>query len=76
MTGIEIVGIWIAHANFELIGPDQLQGHGTASYYTGAQDGDQDGFPDDGQEPIACAPWQWSGRRITAVPACTPAPMP
>ena len=76
LGGIEIVGIWIAHANFELTGPDQLQGYGTVSYYMAAQDVDQDGFPDADQEPIACVPWQWSGRRITAVPACTPSPMP
>jgi steroid delta-isomerase-like uncharacterized protein len=74
--GIEIVGIWIAHANFELIGSDRLQGHGTVSYYMAAQDVDQDGFPDDDQEPIVCAPWEWSGRRVTDVPACTPVPMP
>ncbi len=68
---IEIVGIWIAHANFEVVGPDQLHGQGTVSYYMAAQDADQDGFPDDGQEPILCAPWEWSGRRVTDVPACT-----
>lgn len=72
MTGIEIVGIWIAHANFELTGPDQLQGYGTVSYYAATQDANQDGYPDDGEQPLTCAPWQWSGRRITHVPACIP----
>ena len=73
---LEIDGIWTADANFELLGPDQLQGYGTASYYLSAQDADQDGFPDEGEEPIACFPWAWTGKRLTAMPGCTPAPMP
>jgi len=73
---LEIDGIWTADANFELLGPDQLQGYGTASYYLSAQDADQDGFPDEGEEPIACFPWAWTGKRLTAMPSCTPPPMP
>ncbi|MBL7187616.1 MAG: nuclear transport factor 2 family protein [Phycisphaerae bacterium] len=73
---LEIDGIWIADANFELLGPDQIQGHGTASYYMAAQDADQDGFPDEGQEPVACVPWTWTGKRLTLMPACELAPMP
>lgn len=76
-TGVmEIIGMWTVDANFELVGPDALQGQGTASYYMAAQDADQDGFPDDGQEPVLCAAWGWSGSRLTPLPGCTPPPMP
>jgi len=73
--GVAIDGIWTADANFELIGPDQLKGHGTGSYYLAAQDADQDGFPDEGQEPVLCLPWTWAGKRLTPVPGCEPPPM-
>jgi predicted ester cyclase/ketosteroid isomerase-like protein len=75
-TGImEIVGIDTLKAYFEVVGPDQIQGHGTASYYIAAQDADQDGFPDEGEEPVACFPWEWTSKRLTALPGCTPAPI-
>ena len=73
--GVAIDGIWTADASFELIGPDQLQGHGTGSYYMAAQDADQDGFPDEGQEPVLCLPWTWNGKRLTPLPGCTPPPL-
>lgn len=73
---IEIVGLDTVDAHFTLVGPDLLRGHGTASYYVAEQDADQDGFPDEGQEPIICLPWAWTAKRLTAVPGCLPAPMP
>jgi ketosteroid isomerase-like protein len=74
-TGImEIVGLSTAKAHFELLGPNLLQGYGTGSYYLAAQDADQDGFPDEGQEPIYCAPWTWTGKRLTPLPGCDLAP--
>jgi len=72
----EIVGIATINAHFELVGPDLIQGHGTGSYYMAAQDADQDGFPDEGQEPVLCVPWEWTARRLTVLPGCIPAPMP
>lgn len=69
---IEIVHIEVLNARFEVLGPDYLQGQGSASYYVAAQDADQDGFPDDGQEPVACFPWSWTSRRLTSMPGCVP----
>jgi hypothetical protein len=71
---IEIVGMDTVFAHFTLVGPDLIQGYGTASYYMAAQDADQDGFPDEGEEPVMCQPWEWNKRRLTALPSCTPAP--
>jgi len=74
-TGImEIVGIDTLNAHFEVVGPDQIVGQGMASYYMAAQDADQDGFPDADQEPVACFPWEWTCKRLTVMPGCTPAP--
>jgi predicted ester cyclase len=72
----EFVGLFTVKGYFELLGPDMLQGHGTGSYYLAVQDADRDGFPDEGQEPVACVPWTWTGKRLTAMPGCTPTPMP
>ena len=69
-ASLVIVGINTLKAYFEVIGPDQLQGQGTASYYMAAQDADQDGFPDEGEEPVLCAPWEWTSRRLTLIPGC------
>jgi hypothetical protein len=72
----QIVGIATIKAYFELVGPDQIRGSGTGSYYLATQDADQDGFPDDGEEPAVCLPWSWTSRRLTTMPGCTPTPMP
>ena len=66
--GIEILGLHTVDARFELLGPDLLQGHGTASYYMAAQDADQDGFPDEGQEPALSYEFTWTGKRLTPLP--------
>jgi predicted ester cyclase len=71
----EFVGLYTIKAYFELLDPDTLQGHGTGSYYLAEQDADRDGFPDEGQEPVACVPWAWTGKRLTPVPGCTPPPL-
>ncbi|MCF7975155.1 MAG: ester cyclase [Phycisphaerae bacterium] len=68
----EFAGLFTIKAYFELLDPDHLQGHGTGSYYLASQDADRDGFPDEGQAPVACVPWEWTGRRLTAMPGCTP----
>lgn len=71
----ELVGVFTIKAHFELLDPDTLQGQGTGSYYLIEQDADRDGFPDEGQEPLACIPWAWTGKRLTPLPGCTPPPM-
>lgn len=70
----EIVGIGIVSGTFELTGPDQGHGQGMGAYYTADQDLDQDGFPDEGQEPAICAPWEWTAKRLTMMPGCVPMP--
>ena len=72
----EIVGMGVISATFEIVAPDLIYGGGTGSYYMAAQDADQDGFPDEGQEPVLCLPWGWTGKRLTAMPGCIPTPMP
>jgi len=72
----EIVGIGIVAGTFELIGPDLVQGQGTGAYYMPEQDTDQDGFPDEGQEPVVCVPWEWTGKRLSTMAGCVPTPLP
>jgi len=72
----EIVGIGIVNGTFEFVGPDLAQGQGTGAYYMAAQDADQDGFPDEGQEPVVCVPWAWTSKRLTMMPGCVPTPLP
>jgi predicted ester cyclase len=67
----EIVGIGTVTGTFELVGPDLSQGGGTGAYYMPQQDADQDGFPDEGQEPVVCVPWGWTAKRLTIMSACT-----
>jgi len=72
----EIVGIGIVSGTFELVDPDLAQGLGTGAYYMPEQDADQDGFPDEGQEPAVCVPWEWMSKRLTTMPGCVPMPEP
>jgi steroid delta-isomerase-like uncharacterized protein len=71
----EIVGIGIVTGTLELVGPDLAQGQGAGAYYMAAQDADQDGLPDEGQEPVVCVPWGWTAKRLTIMPGCVPTPM-
>ena len=72
----EIVGIGIVNGAFELVGPDLSRGQATGAYYVAAQDADQDGFPDEGQEPVVCVPWAWTSKRLTIMPGCVPTLLP
>jgi steroid delta-isomerase-like uncharacterized protein len=71
---LELMGIFTVNAHFEVIGPDYLYGQGTESCYLASQDADRDGFPDEGEEPVACVPWGWTSKRVTLVPGCAPVP--
>jgi len=73
---VVIVGMNTLQAQFEVTAPDLLHGQGTAAYYLASQDADGDGFPDEGEEPVACFPWQWTSKRLMQMPGCVPAPMP
>jgi hypothetical protein len=57
-----IVGMAIITGTLELTGPDSLLGQGTAAYYLSELDADQNGLPDEGQEPVLQIPWQWIGQ--------------
>ncbi|UCD50393.1 MAG: ester cyclase, partial [Phycisphaerales bacterium] len=72
----EIIGIAVVAGSVQLVGPDLAQGQGTGAYYLASQDGDQDGFPDDGEAPALCVPWQWTTKRLTMMPGCVPTPLP
>lgn len=76
MQHTEIVGIDVTTGQFELTGPDSIQGQGQAAYYFAAQDADQNGFPDEGQEPVLCLPWVWTAQRLGIMLGCDPMPMP
>ena len=60
----EIVGIGIETGTFKLTGPDQAQGQATRACYLAAQDADQDGFPDEGQDPVVSLPCIWTAKRL------------
>ncbi len=68
----EIVGIGVVAGTFQLIGEDAIFGQGAGGYYLAVQDADQDGFPDEGEEPIVCMPWGWMSERLTLMPGCMP----
>jgi predicted ester cyclase len=70
----EIVGYGVVTGTFQLMEEDFIIGQGTGSYYLAAQDADQNGFPDEGEEPIACIPWGWTAERLTMMPGCVPTP--
>jgi hypothetical protein len=71
VKSVEIVGLVTVNAHFEVIGPDFLYGQGTESCYLASQDADRDGFPDDGQKPVAVIPWGWTSKRLTQMPEPT-----
>jgi hypothetical protein len=68
--------------------PDTLEWNGTVSIYSAMehpghmfgdlpdQDQDNDGLPDEGQQPILCMPTNGICHRIGLLPPCEPAPMP
>lgn len=74
VEGIEIIGLVTVNVHFEVIGPDFLYGQGTESCYLASQDVDKDGFPDEGEEPVACVPWGWTSKRLTFMQGCVPTP--
>jgi hypothetical protein len=71
---LEFMGLFTENANFDVIGPDLLYGQGAESCYIASQDGDRDGFPDEGEEPVACIPWGWTSKRLTLIPGCVTTP--
>lgn len=72
----EMMGISIITGAFELTGPNTLWGQGVGAYYLASQDADQNGMPDEGEEPIACVPWGWTGQRLTIMQGCAQTLLP
>lgn len=72
----EILVIYITHSTWTMTGPDTKEGTAMMSTYLASQDMDQDGFPDEGQEPVSCDPFTFTGRRLRVMPSCVPTPMP
>ncbi len=72
----QIAGIGIAKNTWTITGPDTNEGQAILSSYVGGQDTDGDGLPDEGQEPILCTPFPFTSKRLGAMPACVPTPMP
>lgn len=72
----EIVHIEVCNANWEIIERNRIEGEATVAVYLADQDGDFDGLPDEDQEPIICAYYTYSAKRLQPIPPCEPTPMP
>ncbi len=72
----ETVAIGVCNATWTITGPDTNEGTATVAMYLASQDADQDGLPDEGQEPVDCMPFSYTSKRLKSMPACVPTPMP
>lgn len=72
----ELVTIGISTSTWRLTGPDTKEGQATYAVYLASQDADGDGFPDEGEEPISCTPFTFTGRRLRVMPGCVLTPLP
>jgi hypothetical protein len=72
----ELATIGISTSTWRITGPDTKEGQATYAVYLANQDADGDGFPDEGEEPVACTPFTFTGRRLRVMPDCVPTPMP
>ncbi len=72
----ELATIGISTSTWRITGPDTKEGEATYAVYLASQDADGDGFPDEGEEPISCTPFTFTGRRVHVMPGCTLTPMP
>ncbi|UCD50392.1 MAG: ester cyclase [Phycisphaerales bacterium] len=68
----EIVYISILSGKARFVDRNTLAGEGTHAFYLGSQDVDGDGFPDEGEAPIACFPYASTARRVQLLPPCVP----
>lgn len=72
----ELATIGISTGTWQMTGPDTKEGQATYAIYLASQDADGDGFPDEGEEPVSCTPFTFTGRRLHVMPGCTLTPMP
>jgi len=69
----ETTVILIAHTEWTLTGPDTNEGTAVMGVYLAEQDADDDGFPDPGQEPVICMPFEFKSKRLRKMPIpCIP----
>lgn len=71
---METVYIGIVHAEWTLTGPNTNEGKAIEAIYLAEQDADGDGFPDPGEQPIACPEFAFTSKRLTMMPPCVPMP--
>ena len=65
--------ILVAHTEWTLTGPETNEGTAVMGVYLAAQDADDDGFPDPGQEPVICMPFDFTSKRLRKLPVpCIP----
>jgi steroid delta-isomerase-like uncharacterized protein len=70
----EIVYISIIYSKVQLVDENTISGGGTHAFFLPSADGDGNGLPDAGQEPIACLPYMLTAKRVSLMPACVPLP--
>ncbi|HUU17105.1 MAG TPA: hypothetical protein VMW72_08155 [Sedimentisphaerales bacterium] len=68
----EIVYISVIYSKAQLIDENTMEGQGTHAFYLPSADADDDGLPDDSQEPIACLPYTITSKRVGLIPPCVP----
>jgi len=64
--------IAVVNTQWNMTGPDTIEGYGTTALYLSEQDTDGDGFPDEGETPIICMPFPFTGKRLNVMPPCEP----
>jgi hypothetical protein len=72
----ELVTIGISQSTWRITGPDTKEGEATFAGYLASQDADGDGFPDEGEVPVSCSPFTFTGRRLRVMPGCELTPLP
>lgn len=70
----EVVYISVLNGRAQFMDRNTLKGEGTHAFYLASQDTDGDGFPDKGEEPVACFPYFSTARRVQLMPPCVPPP--
>jgi hypothetical protein len=74
----EILYLWTVNGSLTCEDGDKITSDANLAVYEADQDANQDGFPDVGQDPIACfGPLDFgSAQRVPLMPRCEPEPPP
>jgi sugar lactone lactonase YvrE len=62
--------IAVVNTQWNMTGPDTIEGYGTTALYLSKQDSDGDGFPDEGEAPTICMAFPFTGKRLNMMPPC------